>query len=260
VIDIQRLNSATKYPSIETYHVLDPRNGNLLENIDHKFTGKVLGTEKVNGANCRFVLLPGGDWFIGSREELIYAKGDRIINPKESIVPTLLPLVDKIFSIERSGLGTPGIETYFFEVFGSKIGGEAKNYTKSPDTTSARLFDVAWAPMVILELEREAISSWREKGGQHWSDEPYLQSYSAQAGIDLTPRVGEFPAGDLPTTIEDMQKFLNVILPRTNVVLDETANGQAEGIVFRTEDRAVIAKAKFSDYARTLDRRAGKRR
>jgi hypothetical protein len=34
--------------------------------------------------------------------------------------------------------------------------------------------------------------------------------------------------------------------------------GRAEGLVLRTSDRAVIAKAKFQDYERTLKRRAGR--
>ncbi len=31
--DLAKLNSLTKYPSIPTYHALDPKNGSLLEQV-----------------------------------------------------------------------------------------------------------------------------------------------------------------------------------------------------------------------------------
>lgn len=254
-MNFEKINSATKYPSIDTYHTINPKNGGLLEEA-MPFSGKVLATEKVNGGNGRVIVMSNGDWFIGSREEILYAKGDRIVNPGLSIVPTLLPLVDGILGIDRSGLGTTGIEVYFFEVYGHGIGGDAKNYTKTSGLTGARLFDVAWVPNIVLDLEREQISSWRQRGGQKWYDERYLKHAAAETGIELAPRVAEFPAEELPQSIEDMHKFLHVLLPLTNVALDETGLGRGEGIVFRTEDRSTIAKARFQDYERTLRRRA----
>jgi len=250
--DFSQLNSATKYPSIETYHTLNPKNGGLLEEVVHDYHGEVLGTEKVDGGNGRIIIMPSHDYFIGSREEITYASGDRIVNPMGSIVPTLLPLVDRLLGIERSGLGTPGIETYFFEVFGHRIGGGSKNYTKTDGLMGARLFDMAWAPMVLLEMEVDSISNWRKHGGQKWAPEDELQQIAKYTGIDLTPRLGTIDATELPTGIEDMQKFLNVLLPLTHAALDETANGKGEGIVFRTKYRAVISKAKFQDYERTM--------
>ncbi|MCU1617221.1 MAG: hypothetical protein JWO98_4761, partial [Frankiales bacterium] len=56
-VDLAALNSATKYPSIPTYHELDPKNGGLLE-IPTAFEGDVVLTEKVDGTNGRIVLLP----------------------------------------------------------------------------------------------------------------------------------------------------------------------------------------------------------
>ena len=66
------LNSATKYPPIEMYHVLDER-GTLTEDLTFGFAGDVVFTEKVDGTNARIILLPGGDYIIGSREHLLYA-------------------------------------------------------------------------------------------------------------------------------------------------------------------------------------------
>jgi hypothetical protein len=255
--NFDQINSATKYPSIETYHNINLKNGALSDGDPMQFKGKVLATEKVDGSNARAIIMPNGDWFIGSREEITYAKGDRIVNPMGSIVPVILSLVNRMLGLERSGLGTPGIETYYLEVYGHRIGGASKNYTKTEGTYGARLFDASWAPMTVLHLQSEQISSWRQHGGQDWRDEHYLRWLSDYTEIELTPRVGEIPAEDMPITIDDTLAFLHTLLPRTYVGLDETANGAGEGIVFRSEDRTTIAKARFQDYNRTIRLREG---
>lgn len=63
-------------------------------------------------------------------------------------------------------------------------------------------------------------------------------------------------AKDLPTGIEERQAFLAEHAPRTFAARDPEAGGRAEGIVLRTADRSVIAKARFQDYQRTLKRRS----
>ena len=54
--DLRKLNSATKYPSIPTYHALGER-GMLLD--EHaSFDGQsILATEKVDGTNSRTIRL-----------------------------------------------------------------------------------------------------------------------------------------------------------------------------------------------------------
>jgi hypothetical protein len=45
------------------------------------FAGTVIATEKVDGTNSRVICLPDGCSLLGSREELLYGKGDLIGNP-----------------------------------------------------------------------------------------------------------------------------------------------------------------------------------
>jgi hypothetical protein len=87
-VDLTALNSLTKYPSIPTHHELDPKNGGLLESAT-AFVGSVIGTEKVDGTNGRIIVLPDGNWIIGSREELLHARGDVIANPALGIATAL---------------------------------------------------------------------------------------------------------------------------------------------------------------------------
>ncbi|MDH6228454.1 MULTISPECIES: RNA ligase family protein [Streptomyces] len=244
------LNSATKYPSIPTYHRLDPGNGSLLE--EHTpFTGDVLLTEKVDGTNGRIVLLPDGDYLIGSREELLHAKGDRVHNPALGIVDELRPLADRLGPRDADGR----IAVFFLEVYGRRIGGAAKQYTGG-NGVGHRLFDVAFVRPDVLDRSPGQIASWRDDGGQDFGDEAALQRIAATDGIPLVPRLATIPGGRLPATVDGMAALLAERLPATRVALDDGAGGTPEGIVLRTPDRSVIAKARFQDYARTAKRRA----
>jgi len=252
------LNSATKYPSIETYHVLGEK-GRLTEELG-PFAGigpgeEVVFTEKVDGTNIRIVLMPNHDWFIGVREELVYAKNDRIVpDVIGGAVREALSFAASAEQWQRGQGHAPFIQVLYMEVYGSKIGGAAKNYTKGSEK-GARLFDVASIDYAKLREPLEEIASWRNHGGQFFSSEPVLQRCSEVLGVPLTPRLGTVKAEALPTTLEATQEWLRVALPGTRALLDESGLRNAEGIVLRTKDRSRIAKARFADYARTLKSR-----
>ena len=123
-VDLKALNSLTKYPSIPTYHHLDPRNGGLTEEAV-PFAGQVIGSEKVDGTNSRIIMLPGGGYLLGSREELLYARGDLIGNPALGIVEHLKPVAERL----TPPAGDDPITVYYLETYGGKIGGQAKNYS-----------------------------------------------------------------------------------------------------------------------------------
>jgi RNA ligase-like protein len=251
--DYGALNSATKYPSILTYHDLDPATGKLRGGVT-PFAGPVILTEKVNGTSGRIAVLPGGDFFIGSREELLYARGDRIENPALSIVPALKSLAENL----AWQAPAEGILVWFLEVYGHRIGGGWKQYGTGT-ATGCRLFDIASVPARVLLWPREKISGWREHGGQDWADEAALRKAAEAGGVPLVPRLGRVDASSLPVTVEETPAFLARHLPGTLVALDDGALGAGEGIVLRDEHRTAIAKARFEDYARTLQP-AGKKR
>jgi hypothetical protein len=244
------LNTATKYPSIPTYHALDPKNGSLIEEEFTAFTGDVILTEKVDGTNGRIILFPDGDYFIGSREELLYARGDRIGNPALGIVDALEPLADRLKPRDEHRQ----ILVFFLEVYGHKIGGAAKQYTASGNV-DYRLFDIACLLPDVLEWDRAQISAWRDGGGQRFCNEATLQRAADAEAIELTPRLATLDAASVPVGLEETRDWLAAYLPATRVALDDGAAGQPEGIVLRTADRSVIAKARFQDYTRTLKRR-----
>lgn len=248
--DLAALNSMTKYPSIPTYHTLDPKNGGLLEST-LEFTGPVLGTEKVDGTNARIISLPDGSFVLGSREELLYAKGDLIGNPAQGIVAALRPVAESLAPVADDV-----VRVHYLEVYGGKVTAASKQYTGSR-AVGWRLFDVAVFDdyRSLLAQAPQQLSTWRDSGGQAYLPEPDLVAVSSRDSLELTPRLFELDAAELPTAIDETREFLGERLPRTLSALDQAGGGQPEGIVLRSVDRAVIAKARFQDYDRTLKRR-----
>jgi hypothetical protein len=246
--DLDAVNTATKYPSIPTYHQLGER-GALTEVVT-QFTGPVIGTEKVDGSNARVICLPDGTWLLGSREELLYAKGDLIGNPAQGIVVGLREFAESLEPVNDV------VRVHYLELYGGKITAASKQYT-SERAVGYRLFDMVELRdyAVILARSLSEISSWRESGGQPFLTEADLTAAAARDGVELTPRLFEFDAADLPRDVESMRKFLAEQLPVTRCRLDQGGTGSPEGIVLRTRNRSVIAKARVEDYDRTLRRR-----
>ena len=250
--DLGVLNSMTKYPSIPTYHTLDPKNGSLIEGETIAFPGTVLGTEKVDGTNARIISLPGGGFQLGSREELLYARGDLIGNPALGIVAALRDVAEGLAPVDGDV-----VRVHFLEVYGGKVTAASKQYTGTR-AVGFRLFDVAVIDdyRAVLAKDAAAVSIWRDAGGQPWLDEDALTATAARDGFTLTPRLFSVDGAELPTELDKTRAFLAEHLPVTLSALDGDAGGQPEGIVLRSRDRAVIAKARFADYDRTSRRRS----
>ncbi|MBI1246667.1 hypothetical protein GC197_02340 [bacterium] len=251
-IDLSKLNSATKYPSIPTFHAMGER-GMLLEETVCFESNEIVVTEKVDGTNSRIILWPDGTYLIGSREELLHAKGDLVHNPALGIVDTLRPVADRL-SAEHESSGDD-ITVIFFETYGGKTTAAAKQYTSNKEF-GYRVFDVANVPMIQLDQELNAISLWRENSGQQFLTENDLQAFTSRHGLKLTPRIAVVES--IPTAINDTHAWLKSMITRTQVALDENAGGRPEGVVVRTPDRKQIAKIRYEDYERHAKRSAKK--
>ncbi|MFD7560482.1 RNA ligase family protein [Streptomyces sp. NPDC059835] len=246
-MDLPALDSATKYPSIGTNHQRKPKGGRLLEQAT-AFSGEVTLTEKVDGTNARIITFPDGDYVIGARDGLLYGRGDLVANQALGIVNAQRPLADRITP------PTTGIRVHYLELYRSKIG-PSHQYTGTT-AVGFRLFDLATFKPTDLDHPIEKIASWRDRGSQHFYSEARLAEAAMLDSIPLTPRLATITADDLPAGVQGMQDFLLHHLPTTRVALDKQARGRPEGIVLRTADRSVIAKARFADYQRTLAKNA----
>jgi hypothetical protein len=249
-IDLGKLNSMTKYPSILTYHALGDK-GMLRETVQVPFEGRILGTEKVDGTNTRLIFCPDQSVLVGSREDLLWERRDLIGNPAMGIVDAVKETVPQLVET----LCRPGrIAVYFVEVFGRSIGSGAKNYTKT-GKVGFRLFDVVVIDDFdeLFDWPADKISHWRENGGQRYVDADEIGRLAAEVGFQTVPALFD-TAAPLPTELEATYRFL-LEFPSSQCKLDEDANGVPEGVVVRSPDRSRIAKLRREDYERTLKRR-----
>ena len=250
-IDLAKLNSMTKYPSILTYHALGDR-GVLQDTVQIPFEGRIIGTEKVDGTNTRLIFCSDQSVLVGSREDLLWERRDLIGNPAMGIVDAVKEMVHRLVET----LCRPGrIAVYFVEVFGRSIGGGAKNYTRE-GKVGFRLFDVVFIENFeeLLSWPADKIAHWRENGGQRYVDADRVVEVAQEIGVEPVPPLFDMDASALPTDLEATHRFL-MSHEWTRCKLDDKADGVPEGIVVRSPDRSAIAKIRREDYERTLKRR-----
>lgn len=266
-VDIDRLNSMTKYPSILTYHELG--NGGVLNDAvltPFPANNTLYGTEKVDGTNTRLVFTPDNHVIVGSREDFLWESKDLIGNPTlgimdyfRSIVPRLINEAFSLRAIYTTN-NTFNVNdafpmmTIYGELYGKNIGAAAKHYT-SGGMVGFRVFDVVLQDNheEILSWDRKKISSWRQHGGQNFLDRDAVSLIAHNAVFDTVPHQFEINSNDLPTSLAETYEFLKQY-ERTKAMLDREPGrqgvGRSEGIVLRTKDRKTIAKLRFEDYER----------
>lgn len=247
---LRALDSATKYPSIPTYHSLDTsrRKAPLLDENPISFRGTVWGYEKVDGTNGRIVLLPeNSGWLIGSRDELLTAVGDLVVRDTLSIVTTLSRVAERLTNPRRDE-----IVTAYLEVYGQQ--GEAAAQYGDRTDSDARLFDVSIVPVAVLDRDVEAVARWRDHGGQQWLNEHELDDFAERHEVERAPELFGVPSTMVPTTVTDMRSFMERYAT-TRAHLNGRP-GRSEGFVLSSTDRRTKAKVRFADYDRTLKLRA----
>jgi len=254
-VDLRKLDSATQYPSIPTYHELGER-GRLLDHVQVPFGAEVIWTEKIDGTNVRLIVT--GDTrapvIVGSRNELLWAVGDYIMNPTMGILDAVSPYLSQIIAVGTNiDLLTQryidkGILVLYGEVYGHKIGKAAKQYTTA-GRTGFRMFDAAIIPTRILDDPIESIAQWRDNLMQPFLGWDDMVKVSRLFGIPTVPRVGSARFG-LPQGIQGMLDQMNRVGTITQAGFDQ--KGKAEGFVLRSPSGSMMAKVRFEDYERTL--------
>lgn len=258
--DINKLNTMTKYPSIKTYHKLGKR-GMLTdklqvmpEDIEHTVLEM---TEKVDGTNVR-IIIHKDDYIIGSREELLYAKGDRIINRNMDIVENTIEIAEKM--INSKLLNDDYIFVFYGELYGGTIGKNNKRYSNDKKVFGFRFFDY-WGMRInefnslFNDYNQEQLSSWRDNMKQPYATSFGLDYFTSAMGLRRVPLLGKVKVDELPTSIQGMYNLLKDTIIVTEVGLTETKDSRAEGFILRSEDRSFITKIRYEDYERTLNNR-----
>lgn len=251
--DLRKINSATKYPSILTYHALGEK-GCLREEVLVPFddNDEISISEKIDGTNARIILFPKGMYLIGSREEILHGQGDWIYNTTLDIVDAIRNIADNARRMFWDELDQ-SVYILFGEVYGGKTTSNSKNYTNS-GKLGFRLFDVVTMNAKefedILDMPIEKIAAWRDNGGQHFVDQASILQMATKIGCNVVQTVETVKP---PERIKETYDWLKLILPgQTLVSLDAGHAGKPEGVVIRTFNRSKIAKIRFEDYERTI--------
>lgn len=243
------INSVTKYPSIPTYHALGERG--LLTEDPLQFVGTTIMTEKIDGVNARIILLPDGTYLIGSRERLVYARGDLIEHPADGIVATIKPIAERAIDTFRVTASDDHLMVIYGEVYGGKSGAAARQYGRTPSFRIFDAMDLGGIDRMMAVWSPEQISRWRDNGNQPFYEEDQLQLVATRAGVQLTPRLS-MDYWRAPKTVEEMYERIRELVPHTFANIDRVEPGRSEGIVIRTSNRGTIAKARVADYMKTL--------
>lgn len=258
-MDLHKINSLTKYPSILTYHQLGEKgrlNEALTEPAEFGAAEHLYVYEKVDGENSRIILLsqPSGeiDYLIGSREELLYAKGDRIGNPYGNIAEFLRPVAERIIAgLAQSDSREWALTVLYQESYGGKT--KASRHYSDNKTQNYRVFDVFSLDReqldAMLALPQDQIASWRDRGKQPFYDESAKKTLLDTLNLQAAPLLDQIDRGEFPVSFADtfayMQRF-----EQTQVGMEVA--GRAEGLIVRTVDRSWIRKIRFEDYERTF--------
>ena len=251
-VDLGKLNSMTKYPSILTYHALGDK-GVLQDAVQIPFEGRIIGTEKVDGTNTRLIFCPDQSVIVGSREDLLWERRDLIGNPAMGIVDAVKETVHRLVET----LCRPGrIAVYFVEVFGRNIGGGAKNYTKTgkvrlPVVRRGFHRELRRDVRLARRTDRSLAGQWRSAIRRCRRDREARRRHRLSDGSGFA-RHGRRPSFR-PAWRKPTSYLLN--FHASQCKLDDDANGDPEGIVVRSPDRSRIAKLRREDYERTLRRR-----
>lgn len=247
------INSLTKYPSILTYQPLDDR-GRVVDEAPVLPIGQnIIATEKIDGTNARIILAPDGDWLIGSRNELLTGRGDRVVRDADRIVETILGNSDRDGEIRcvstSEGPDDGHLTVLYGEVYGHKVGRNGKEYASA--STAFRLFDVQTIRMDDAArwalVSPEEVAAHRETGfAGKWNSAPGIQGWVPNLDVVWWPP--NSPTSDgMPLTKADVRAWLEKYRA-SKAGID--VNGKAEGVVVRTADRSWIRKIRFEDYAR----------
>ena len=203
----------------------------------------------MDGTNTR-ILINGKDFIIGTREELLYAKGDRIVNPAMGVCPYLIPIIEEL--VENLCLTDDQVMIFYGEAYGGKITKASREYTTSQQI-GFRVFDIlqlsASELTDLMTQSVDALALWRDQGKKPFLNEETLIQTLTDLNLERVPSLFTLTAQELPTEITSTYEFL---FPHKETRVGLDCTGKSEGLIVRSADRQFIAKLRFEDYERTL--------
>jgi len=273
-----KVNALTKYPHIPNFHMMG-LNGVLTPRVQVPLLTSGIAllpgynlyriVEKIDGVHVR-ILIYNDEFIIGSRDTLHYHNHDIFYNPDQKIVDAVLRM-DKPLPLWN------GFMVIYGELFGRYIGKNGFEYCKNInsvkhdeeiDTVGFRVFDIGCfyrEHLNLLYKTQEDIASWREAEKCEQLN-PFIRrddDKDIAIPFEYVPEIKvdenlKFKILSLQNkSFEEILQFMETILPRSTVCLDDNAQGKPEGIIIRDNSRNRIAKLHFQDYKFTIQVKNG---
>lgn len=247
---IKWVHHLTKYPSIENYHSA----GKL--SCEFNQGEYVFITEKIDGTNVRLInLVRNGsvcDFFIGSRQEILYAQGDRnwisTLNIVDDITEKNYLQALKQVKVDQSA--GEYLRVIYGELYGGSIGKFARQYSTDESKTEFRVFDMATIkvpPEFILGHPCDPLVTrvYREANLRFV---PIMNLSFQVPSLKMAPIVDCTEGFNIPKDPFETKGWLSKIIPVTQCDITLGAGMKPEGVVLRNSDRSKIAKVRFDDY------------
>lgn len=271
MIDFTKLDSMTKYPSMPNYHSME--NQKMLKvpvEIAVDFIGEsVFLFEKIDGMNMRLIFGFDGMVYLGTRDRLVfgpvhytklcdcYMHNYNVEIFKLLILPHLESIYQFMRNVKIIMQTGPSFIVMYFELYGSEIGDQSKNYSTDTSKKAIALLDIAWVEdePKVLAMKLESLRSWRDRGGQTYLGIYNVYRMAEQIGLSCPPQLTKEPMANFRIdSIHDAFNLIKAWSGLTRVNLDGK-EGKSEGIIVRNEDRTKIAKLRIDEYRYTIQKR-----
>ena len=244
--DLKKINTLFKYPSIETYHHLDPKGKYIINKLtaSNVLFSELEISEKIDGMNIRIIMYKN-DYIIGSRNNLIHYSDHSQVDRYGYIIE------EKINNYLQSY--KDDVTVIFGELFGAEIQNGKSRYAdgklKQYDFRIFDAYSINYDQLnELLSQSIDKLSSWREHNNQPW----YTSEQLNQLATIVVPRVPFIKVVDsMPIdaneTYEWLKEFKDSHVCQTSEGTTKLFK-RAEGVVIRNKDRSYIKKLRIDEY------------
>lgn len=250
--------------SNDTNNSSNPQEEQTENTLSTNHRKKLYICELIDGELGRFITT-GDDYFVGTTEDIVYARGDRIVN-NSIVIPLHMAITEYIESRLNS------TDNMFTVLYGVAYGGDIKGnnrYTKE-NKNSFCLIDGFSMPYeqveyILEKYEIDKINEMVQKGANGYWTMNELNNFSNEYNIPGVPIIDFILQENLPKNEEEIINLSKKYLKST-IVLDEndeqdtssnianiteksadevTGFSMSKGIILRDENQTFVKKIVF---------------
>lgn len=240
---IDRLNILTQYPEIQDYYCV-PNNdeSTTSDKKDLKNEFSVYITEKIEGTHARIVVFTNedgylADFFIGDKDSLIFAKGDRTAVDQHQIIPYCIDVIDAIrnkeFQSQKAAFEPDSMYVFYGQI-------PTVNNRTGSKRLDFRIFDILTAQIDdVLVMLNQSVDSpqfikWKSDNNKNFLRFPSMRIFLFTLGLAPVKFINQIFGKDLSKMLKDLKH-------------EFSKNGEPKAVILRNETRTIIKKVCFEE-------------